>query len=140
MSLGNTEIKLALLSNRLQRWSIWIEEVIFFIPKAEKLKSLEKQVSVGQEFSLKIFRNILKQNGTRFIAAGATERPCAIPYTDEDVADLVAFGSYFISNPDLVKRPRNDRTLTPYNRGTLYCAQDPLLGCMNYPFYREETM
>ena len=35
-------------------------------------------------------------------------------------ADLVAFGRPFISNPDLVRRLRDDLPLAPLNRETLY--------------------
>lgn len=35
-------------------------------------------------------------------------------------ADLIAFGRYFISNPDLPERLRRGAELTPYNRATFY--------------------
>lgn len=35
-------------------------------------------------------------------------------------ADLIAFGRYFISNPDLPERLRRGAELAPYNRATFY--------------------
>ena len=35
-------------------------------------------------------------------------------------ADAVAFGRFFISNPDLPERIRLDAPLTPYHRPTFY--------------------
>jgi len=39
-------------------------------------------------------------------------------YKDKDMA--IVFGRYFISNPDLVYRLKNDIELTKYNRDTFY--------------------
>ena len=36
------------------------------------------------------------------------------------VADAVAFGRHFVSNPDLPLRIREGLALTPYNRDTFY--------------------
>ena len=35
-------------------------------------------------------------------------------------ADAIAFGRYFISNPDLPERIRQQAAFTPYNRPTFY--------------------
>ena len=35
-------------------------------------------------------------------------------------ADAIAFGRYFISNPDLPERIRRGADFTPYNRPTFY--------------------
>ncbi len=39
---------------------------------------------------------------------------------DQGDADLVAFGRYFISTPDLPDRIRNGLPLSPYDRDTFY--------------------
>ncbi|KAG7703160.1 hypothetical protein KL932_004530 [Ogataea haglerorum] len=108
----------------------------FVVPEAEKLKNLERQVSIKQQFSLKIFRDILKPSGTKFIAAGAIDRERALSYTKDDVADMIAFGRYFISNPDLVERLRHNWPLTHYERNTFYWAPDPAHGYTDYEFYK----
>ncbi|KAE9333255.1 hypothetical protein PF008_g14540 [Phytophthora fragariae] len=63
------------------------------------------------------FRGIY--NGV-IIAAAGFDRADAIKTVEEGSADLVAFGRYFISNPDLVERLRVDAELTPFDSGTFY--------------------
>jgi N-ethylmaleimide reductase len=46
-------------------------------------------------------------------------------------ADLVAFGKAFISNPDLVRRLRDDAPLAPLVRETLYGGSAE--GYIDYP-------
>ena len=52
-------------------------------------------------------------------------------------ADLVAFGRYFISNPDLLKRVKLGLPLNSYDRST-FCTFDAR-GYTDYPFYSEEA-
>lgn len=46
-------------------------------------------------------------------------------------ADAIAFGRYFISNPDLPERIRNGVAFTPYNRATFYGGDET--GYTDYP-------
>lgn len=55
-------------------------------------------------------------------------------YEDKDVA--IAFGRYFISNPDLVFRLQRGLPLTPYVRATFYSLKDQQ-GYIDYPFHPE---
>lgn len=55
-------------------------------------------------------------------------------YKDKDLA--VVFGRYFIANPDLVFRVKNDIEFTKYNRETFYKAQSRD-GYTDYPFSEE---
>jgi 2,4-dienoyl-CoA reductase-like NADH-dependent reductase (Old Yellow Enzyme family) len=48
-------------------------------------------------------------------------------------ADLVTFGRYFISNPDLPKRIKLGLALTDYDRTTFYTFD--ARGYTDYPFY-----
>jgi N-ethylmaleimide reductase len=50
-------------------------------------------------------------------------------------ADAVAFGRYFISNPDLPRRLAHGFPLTPYNRPTFYGGEEK--GYTDYPVYDE---
>ena len=47
-------------------------------------------------------------------------RPMALAAVASGAADLVAFGKPFISNPDLVRRLRDDAPLAPWVQATLY--------------------
>ncbi|XP_061354414.1 12-oxophytodienoate reductase 2-like isoform X1 [Gastrolobium bilobum] len=71
-------------------------------------------------------------NGT-FMVAGGYDRQDGINAIAENRADLVAYGRWFLANPDLPKRFALDAPLNKYNRETFY-ANDPVLGYTDYPF------
>ena len=54
------------------------------------------------------------------IVAGRHTKESAQDMLDLDYADLVAFGEYYISNPDLVYRFKENRVLNPNDRSTYY--------------------
>ncbi len=54
------------------------------------------------------------------IAAGGFDRQSAIDIVESGVADLVAFGRHFSSNPDLPELLRRDLPLTPYVRDAFW--------------------
>ncbi|WVQ84604.1 hypothetical protein IAT38_006759 [Cryptococcus sp. DSM 104549] len=66
-----------------------------------------------------IRQEVVKTN-VRFIAAGGYEGKSAIEHAEKYPKDLVTFGRYFISNPDLPNRVRNGWPLRPYERPTFY--------------------
>ncbi|WGS21825.1 MULTISPECIES: alkene reductase [unclassified Bradyrhizobium] len=53
----------------------------------------------------------------------------------EGHADAIAFGRYFISNPDLPHRLERGYPLTPYNRATFYGGEEK--GYTDYPVHGE---
>ncbi|KAK7007400.1 putative inactive dehydrogenase EasA [Favolaschia claudopus] len=59
----------------------------------------------------------------RLIRAGGFTRQKALE-TAEEGDDLIAFGRYFSSNPDLVTRIEKDIPFKPYDRPTFYLAGD----------------
>ncbi|KAM7278655.1 hypothetical protein ACFE04_005789 [Oxalis oulophora] len=71
-------------------------------------------------------------NGT-FIVAGGYVKEDGNSAIDEDRADLVAYGLWFLSNPDLPGRFKLDAPLNKYNRHTFYVS-DPVIGYTDYPF------
>ncbi|TFK50380.1 NADH:flavin oxidoreductase/NADH oxidase [Heliocybe sulcata] len=66
------------------------------------------------------------------ISAGGYTRQMAYEAADKH-GYLVAFGRYFIANPDLPKRIAEDVLWTRYNRKTFYVPKDPV-GYIDYPF------
>lgn len=64
-----------------------------------------------------LFRDVLK---TVMISAGGHTPDSALEYTENHLADAVAFGRHFISNPDLPERIQNSAPLNPYDRATFY--------------------
>ncbi|MDY0361189.1 MAG: alkene reductase [Desulforegulaceae bacterium] len=55
-------------------------------------------------------------------------------FIEEGLADLVAYGKPFISNPDLVKRFEKDAELTPWDESTFYTPGEK--GYTDYPFMK----
>lgn len=88
--------------------------------------------TAGEDF-LRRFREAF---GGTVIMAGTYTRESAAADLDGGIADLVAFGRPFISNPDLVERLRNDWPLAEGDPATFYGGGPA--GYIDYPAYREE--
>lgn len=86
----------------------------------------EGQPPVATEYLRKIFAN-------RIITAGGFEPDTAEAVLEKGDADLVAFGRYFVSNPDLPKRIEKKVPLSAYDRDTFYTFD--ARGYNDYPSY-----
>ncbi|KAI4324214.1 hypothetical protein L6164_023768 [Bauhinia variegata] len=71
-------------------------------------------------------------NGT-FMVAGGYDREDGNKAIAENRTDLVAYGRFFLANPDLPKRFKLNAPLNKYNRKTFYTS-DPVVGYTDYPF------
>lgn len=80
----------------------------------------------------KIFRKSF--NGV-FISAGGYTPEMAKEAVENESADAIAFGRFYISNPDLVGRIAKGAELNPYNRATFYGGAEK--GYTDYPFLAE---
>ena len=58
--------------------------------------------------------------GGTFVVNGGYDRSKAEAAIESDAADLVAFGSTFLANPDLVQRLQRNAPLNPPNPATFY--------------------
>jgi N-ethylmaleimide reductase len=90
---------------------------------------------VENGFDLQILRRLFK--GT-YIANNGYDLALANHARKNDLADLIAFGRPFISNPDLVERLRMQAPLTPVNPKTIY-SPGPV-GYVDYPFLSEQQV
>ncbi|MEH2474096.1 N-ethylmaleimide reductase [Nitrobacteraceae bacterium AZCC 2161] len=88
------------------------------------------QAPVAAAFLRKIFTGPI-------IAAGGFVGNTAERILERGDADAVAFGRYFTSNPDLVKRLRLDLPLNKYNRETFYGGDRR--GYSDLPFLEDES-
>lgn len=79
--------------------------------------------------TLKPFREVYK--GT-FITAGGFDRLSGPKAVASGAADLVAYGRWYLSNPDLHKRFLLNAPLNKYDRDTFY-SPDPVVGYTDYP-------
>jgi N-ethylmaleimide reductase len=86
------------------------------------------KVAEGQPSTSKLFRPLYQG---QIIAAGGFDRAGAEEFVSEDLADAIAFGRLFISNPDLPERLLAHAPLTPYDRKTFYGGDAK--GYVDYP-------
>jgi 12-oxophytodienoic acid reductase len=68
-----------------------------------------------------------------FISAGGFTREDGNEAVSKGRTDLVAYGRWFLANPDLPKRFQVDAPLNKYDRPTFYTS-DPVVGYTDYPF------
>jgi N-ethylmaleimide reductase len=86
------------------------------------------QVNEGAPITSELFRAAYQG---KFITAGGYDQALGEKVLEEGLADAVAYGRIYISNPDLVERFQHNAALNPYNRATFYGGQE--LGYTDYP-------
>lgn len=96
-------------------------------PRATMAGGTDK-IKEDQPSTSALFRPLYKGN---IIAAGGFDREGAEAFVSSDQADAVAFGRFFISNPDLPERLASNAPLTPYDRKTFYGGSAK--GYVDYP-------
>jgi len=72
-----------------------------------------------------------------FMSTGGYTKETGMEAVAKGEVDLVAYGRFFIANPDLVQRFKVDTSLNQYDRATFY-THDPIVGYTDYPFLDEE--
>ncbi|THH03299.1 hypothetical protein EW145_g6368 [Phellinidium pouzarii] len=72
-----------------------------------------------------------KAEGAVFLSSGGHNRETALKNTEK--GDVVVFGRWFISNPDLPRRLKENIPLTPFDYSTFYTKKSPK-GYIDYPF------
>ncbi|OCF45603.1 hypothetical protein I317_00505 [Kwoniella heveanensis CBS 569] len=93
------------------------------MPRANGADDQESKELVEKD-SLDPIRDVLVKRGVPFIIAGGFVGENAKEHT-EKYDDLIAFGRYFTSNPDLPARIRNNYPLQKYDRATFYTQTAP---------------
>ncbi len=88
----------------------------------------------GQPSAAQTFRPLWP---TVLIDAGGFDRDSALHAVADGRADAVAFGRYFISNPDLPHRLQTGASLTPYHRPTFYGGGE--VGYTDYPTLEQQA-
>jgi N-ethylmaleimide reductase len=87
--------------------------------------------AVAAESLRKVFKG-------RLIAAGGFEPNTAAAVVERGTADAIAFGRYFVSNPDLPRRIREGFPLSAYDRRTFYTFDAH--GYSDYSTYEESSV
>jgi N-ethylmaleimide reductase len=86
------------------------------------------QVNEDAPVTSELFR---KAYQGKFITAGGYDQAMGEKVLEEGLADAVAYGRIYISNPDLAERFQQNAPLNPYNRATFYGGQE--VGYIDYP-------
>jgi N-ethylmaleimide reductase len=96
-------------------------------PRATNAGGSDSNIA-GAPDTAEIFRGAFK--GV-LISAGGYDRESAVLAVKKGVADAVAFGRLYISNPDLVERLKVEAPLNKYDRSTFYGGAEK--GYTDYP-------
>jgi N-ethylmaleimide reductase len=99
-------------------------------PRASVAGGSEKIINDAPNIS-EIFRG--KYSG-KLISSGGYSPKTAIEAIENNKADAIAFGRYYISNPDLAFRIINGFELNKYERATFYGGNEK--GYTDYPTYK----
>jgi N-ethylmaleimide reductase len=87
-----------------------------------------EQVNEDAPITSELFR---KAYQGKFITAGGYDQAMGERVLEEGMADAVAYGRLYISNPDLAERFEKNAPLNPYNRATFYGGNE--VGYTDYP-------
>src|SRR5271154_5995113 len=129
MSDSNPEALFDYLTAQLNRFDLAYLHILEPRVKGNVLIA-EGRAPVAAERLRKIFKG-------KIIAAGGFEPDTAEAIVEKGDADLVAFGRYFVANPDLPKRIKLELPLNVYDRNTFYTFD--ARGYTDYPFYGERA-
>ena len=86
------------------------------------------EVNEGAPITSELFRAAYEG---KFITAGGYDQAMGEEALEAGLADAVAYGRLYISNPDLAERFHQNAPLNPYNRDTFYGGQEA--GYTDYP-------
>lgn len=112
ISDSNPEKTFGYFAEQLNRFPLAYLHIIE--PRVKGVETiLEGQPPVASVQLRKIFKGPI-------IAAGGFDKAGAAGIVQHGDADVVAFGRFFTSNPDLPERFRHDWPLTPYNRDAFW--------------------
>lgn len=95
---------------------------------------IDNGAPAGQNLTAGFFRSVY--SGT-IIAAGGHDKASGEATVANGEADLIAYGRWYISNPDLAERFAADVDLNPYDRSTFYGGSEK--GYTDYPTAQLQT-
>ncbi|MEI9983813.1 MAG: alkene reductase [Aliidongia sp.] len=130
MSDSNPEALFGYVAEQLNRFGLAYLHIIEPRVKGNVVIA-HGQAPIAAEQLRKIFKG-------RIIAAGGFEPDTAEAVVTKGDADLVAFGRYFVSNPDLPRRIRLGLPVTDYDRDTFYTFD--ARGYTDYTIYEERAV
>jgi N-ethylmaleimide reductase len=114
------------VAERLNRYVLAYLHVIE--PRVKGIETISEQPPVASAQLRKVYKG-------NILAAGGFDPTSAEAIIERGDADMVAFGRYFISNPDLPRRIQLGLPLNNYDRRTFY--NNDARGYTDYPFYED---
>jgi N-ethylmaleimide reductase len=122
---SNPEATFGYVADQFNRYALAYLHVIE--PRVKGIETIhEGQPPIASAFLRKIYKG-------NILAAGGFDPASAEAIIERGDADMVAFGRYFISNPDLPRRIQLGLPLNLYDRETFY--NNDARGYTDYPFY-----
>jgi len=119
-----------------------VEQLAIRHPNLSYVHLIEGRASNGidnEKESLDFARKAWRKTGRPFLSAGGFQRENALEHMSRAgyENELVVFGRYFISNPDLVERIQKNIPFTPYDRNVFYTPETPK-GYIDYQTAQEK--
>ncbi|KAK8597667.1 hypothetical protein V6N13_095067 [Hibiscus sabdariffa] len=102
-------------------------------PRYHAHKRIEQGKHRSEDEEAHFMRTLKRSYQGTFMSTGGFTRELGMKAVAEGDADLVSYGRFFISNPDLVLRLKVNAPLNKYIRKTFY-THDPVVGYTDYPF------
>jgi N-ethylmaleimide reductase len=129
ISDSNPDVTFGYFVEQLNRRSLAYLHIIE--PRVKGVETIdETRPPVASSFLRKVYKGSI-------IAAGGFDRAGAEAILEKGDADLVAFGRFFTSNPDLPERLRHNLPLAPYRREAFWGGTEYLYN--DFPNYRERS-
>lgn len=126
------------MADPIPTFSYLLQEIRTRYPTFAYVHFIEGEASKGDslEFARKIWHagRPVGEEGV-FLSCGNHIRESALKHADE-LGDVVVFGRPFTSNPDLVRRLRENISLAPVDAAVFYAKMEPK-GYVDYPFAPE---
>jgi hypothetical protein len=129
ISDSNPDLTFGYFAEQLNRYKLAYLHIIE--PRVKGVETIDETRSpVASSFLRRIYQG-------NIIAAGGFDRAGAEAILETGDADLVAFGRYFTSNPDLPERLRRNLPLSPYRRETFWGGTEYLYN--DFPAYSDSV-
>ncbi|TPX61785.1 hypothetical protein SpCBS45565_g07153 [Spizellomyces sp. 'palustris'] len=127
MSESNTEALFSYVLEKLNKYNLAYVHLV-----EPRIGGNQDEPNVSHARQLQPLRDIYRGN---LMVAGGYLKENADEAIQSGYADLVAFGRWYLANPDFVERLRKDLPLNKYHRPTFY--SNGAEGYVDYPFYEE---
>jgi N-ethylmaleimide reductase len=120
------------------------ETFLYLAQELTRRRAIYVHIVRGSQFDpepvvpTEFFRKFREAFGGTIIVTGGLTQQKAEELLRDDVADLLGFGTLFISNPDLPERFRNGWPLTPADQSTFYGGGAK--GYTDYPAHQDEVV